>query len=302
VLAREMARPAAGMIPGIDSVLCLNTPWLSRHDSDGWAALIALCMKYRGHFDIGFELHGDARNIALTRVLSRFCVGTGIRGFGFLLDRNVAWKRTFTWHVVDLQLALARGIRTDIAQAPLRLKIAHDHIEYVDALLGNRGIAAGEFVLVQMSAGLTSKEWPMDHWEELVSRLLEQRAVVTADLDRAKVARLSNAFRHRRFVSLQLDIPQYAACLSRARAVVTVDTFPVHLAAALRKPMLALYSGINLIEEWGPYAKDAPAQLLQDTDCPLYPCSLKRCPLGSPSPCMKRLSVRQAVARISVLD
>jgi ADP-heptose:LPS heptosyltransferase len=76
-----------------------------------------------------------------------------------------------------------------------------------------------------------------------------------------------------------LSIQEFAALVARASAVVCGNTLPLHLADATRTPVVALYSGTDVITQWAP--RFAPSRVLQRaTDC--APCYRFTCPIGLP--------------------
>jgi ADP-heptose:LPS heptosyltransferase len=66
-----------------------------------------------------------------------------------------------------------------------------------------------------------------------------------------------------------------AAVLRRSRLVLANDSGPMHLADAFGRPMVILFSGTEIEEQWRP--RGAPARLLRrPTDC--APCYRFHCP------------------------
>ena len=86
---------------------------------------------------------------------------------------------------------------------------------------------------------------------------------------------------------------QLAALISGARIVITGDSTPMHLAAALGRPLVALFGPTNP-RRTGPYGRMADVVRLE-LDC--SPCYLKRlseCP--HEHACMEQLDVESVVA------
>jgi heptosyltransferase-1 len=93
-------------------------------------------------------------------------------------------------------------------------------------------------VLANPFAGWVSKQWPIEHYEEL-ARMLEQ-----AGLSLVVNVPHSRAQEMQRFARLKIHvsgIPGLIDATRRATAVVGVDSGPLHLAAALGKPGVAIY-------------------------------------------------------------
>src|ERR1039458_2211625 len=95
----------------------------------------------------------------------------------------------------------------------------------------------GDFVLASPLAGWKSKQWPMSHYRDLAVLLREQLGLPLV-LDGPPGADFSEAAG---------AVPHYSSlrgliyATRRAAAVIGVDSGPLHLAAALGKPGLALF-------------------------------------------------------------
>jgi heptosyltransferase-1 len=104
----------------------------------------------------------------------------------------------------------------------------------------------GPFVLACPLAGWGSKQWPLDYFAELAGRL-NMPLVVNGPPDAAEIlGRIDGAHVHLSGLDGLIDATR------RAQAVVGVDSGPVHLAAALGKPGVAIYGPTDPASH-GPY-------------------------------------------------
>ena len=102
------------------------------------------------------------------------------------------------------------------------------------------------FVLACPLAGWGSKQWPMEHYTEL-AKLLKLPLVVNGPPDAADVlSQIKGAYIHLSGLEGLIDATR------RAQAIVGVDSGPVHLAAALGKPGVAIYGPTDPASH-GPY-------------------------------------------------
>lgn len=134
----------------------------------------------------------------------------------------------------NLQLAAASG--------------AHQLTDETWLPVGSReaSLPATEFVLASPFAGWASKQWPLEHYREL-SRLLERQGLpLVLNVAPHQAAGLAGFHVHCSSLDGLID----ATC--RAAAVVGVDSGPLHLAAALRKPGVAIF-GPTDPQANGPY-------------------------------------------------
>ena len=108
----------------------------------------------------------------------------------------------------------------------------------------------GRFVLASPLAGWKSKQWPLAHYRDL-ALLLRERLNLTLVLDGPPGADFSLA---------AAALPHYSSlrgliyATRRAAAVIGVDSGPLHLAAALAKPGLALFGPTDPARN-GPYGE-----------------------------------------------
>jgi heptosyltransferase-1 len=97
-------------------------------------------------------------------------------------------------------------------------------------------------VLFAPSAGWGAKQWQPQRYAELAKRLAEagHRVLVNGGTaaDEATIAEITTAGDA---IRVDSDVAQLIALTRRARLVVGGDTGPVHLAAALERPVVALY-------------------------------------------------------------
>jgi heptosyltransferase-1 len=130
-------------------------------------------------------------------------------------------------HIVDrnLDLAVAAGAATTVRAFPL------------PAGRPEGDLPLGDFVLASPFAGWRSKQWPSEHYERLARRLgSELQMPLVMNLPPGSVyAGLHTAWRHHSGLAGLIDATR------RAAAVVGVDSGPLHLAAALGKPGVAIF-------------------------------------------------------------
>ncbi|MDL1891730.1 glycosyltransferase family 9 protein, partial [Sphingobacteriales bacterium CHB3] len=85
-------------------------------------------------------------------------------------------------------------------------------------------------------------------------------------------------------------LPQLGALLKRCSLVVTNDSGPMHIAAALGVPVVGIYGPTNPVLQ-GPYGTQHVVVRNEKLDC--LGCNLTKCPIGNP--CMVDLSVNDVL-------
>jgi len=256
-------------------------------------------------FDLLIHLTEHARGLNLVRLLRPRWSVTRERA-----TRARLWRRQFTHfyrqpeaarrHTVDANLdALRRiGIYPDPADKQLVMVPGAQAQSRVAALLAQHRLAARTFIHVHPGSRWLFKCWPAARTAALLDRIVEDGfAVVVTGADdereRVLVAAIADASKpatRERTVDLtaQLTLPELAVITSRARAFVGVDSAPMHIAAAMGTPTVALF-GPSGEMQWGPWG--VPARVIASDSHPCRPCGLDGCGGGKVSDCLTTLSV-----------
>jgi heptosyltransferase-3 len=155
-----------------------------------------------------------------------------------------------------------------------------------------RGVGPGGYVLLHAAARWPSKYWPMANLVEflrIAKKVLGLPVLVTAgrdvfetDFTRQLIAQAPPDFHELG----TLKVNQFGALLQNAAAFVGVDSMPMHLAAALQVPGVALF-GPTDENFWGPW--HSRLTVLRH-DCRCLREGTRTCPKGSESECLATLS------------
>ena len=142
-------------------------------------------------------------------------------------------------HVVDRNLDLAAAAGA-VCDGPAVFPIPPGRPE------GN--LPAGEFVLASPLAGWASKQWPLAHYRTLAARLRDELGIplVLNGALGSPFGDIAPAVAH------YSGLPGLIHATRMAAAVVGVDSGPLHLAAALAKPGVAIFGPTDPARN-GPY-------------------------------------------------
>lgn len=278
----------ARLIPGIDRVETLDAAWLARGSAGalGLRALMARARTWRSRgYDLAINFEGDIRShllVALSGAPER--AGFTMAGGGPLLTRPFEFDpREHTTHnawrlVRDLFGMLGvRGPGRAGASPPFRLDLPALARERAAALVGRETRVIG----LHASGGRAIKQWPAARFADAAGRLaraMEATLVLTGSPgDRALVDEVRAALpADINVIDLcgELDLPILGAVLERCRLLVTGDTGPMHLAAAVGTPIVAVF-GPSIPARYAPIAT---AHRIVRIDLPCAPCNRIRLP------------------------
>jgi len=138
-----------------------------------------------------------------------------------------------------------------------------------------------------------NKRWPVEYFEELTRKLGTEAselkfAILGGKADRA-LGQAIAAVNPGRCLDLtgQTTLPEMIEWLRLSELVITNDTGPMHIAAALRKPVVALFGPTDPAGT-GPYGQRQ--NVLQNTRLPCVPCLKDRCHYREPLACLRSLT------------
>jgi lipopolysaccharide heptosyltransferase II len=273
----------ARLIPEVTRLQVADAPWLARGSGASWSSLLSRAFDWRrSHYDLVINFEPDIRSNLLAWISGaprRYGYWTG--GGGALLTRASAYAPMT--HVSDnakhLVARAARKAAIDPGEPPAgaRLVPPPEAAARAEAILNG---AARPLIGVHASGGRESKQWHLDRFAAVARRLAAERGatiVLTGSpADRSMVDEVKQGIGTARVVDAagELDLPSLAALLGRLDVLVTGDTGPMHLAAAMGTPVVALF-GPSHVERYGPLAA---RQRILRVDLPCSPCGQVRLP------------------------
>jgi len=299
--------------PAIDRIHTIDRTWKRQGLLAQGAAEHRLLATLRSrHYDLLVHLTEHRRGAWLTRALRpRYAVARHLDGAHRL------WRTSFTHyyrlprtsarHTVECNLdALRRiGLQPDPREKQLVLRPDAASAARVGTLLAQHGLAAQAFVQLHPGSRWLFKCWPAARYAALLDRLAGDgmRVAVTGAPDpreRALVDAIlaaSRAATRAQVVDLTgtLGLRELAALTGDARAFVGVDSAPMHIAAAMGTPVVALFGPSGEIE-WGPWG--VAHRVVASTEHPCRPCGIDGCGGGKVSECLSSLPVDRVHAAL----
>ncbi len=197
----------------------------------------------------------------------------------------------FTTHAVDWYLDVLRALAVPVDMAfewlpprPEVHRLLRCRIPSIDP----------DCIALQPGARWDNKRWPLEHFRQLIGQLRSrlphtQILILGGDGDRPLGATLAGEGRAG-VVDLtgQLDLQELIEVMRRVRALVTNDTGPMHIAAALGRPVVGLF-GPTEPARTGPYG---PQHRILRHELPCAPCLKSRCRWRDPIGCLVGIEPR----------
>ena len=245
------------------------------------------------HYDLVIDLHGLFKSgilAGLARARRKIGFTGGKEGsMLFLTDRPYPFD--YNRHALDryLQAAEYLGCRADSCKGEIPLQ-GKDK-ERIDRLLAERFTREDTLVAINPMARWITKLWEEKRFTSLAGRLQEElscKVLFTGSpADRPVIDRIIKSINPRPLnLAGRTTLRELAYLYTRCRLMVTTDTGPMHIAAAMGVPVVALF-GPTAPQRTGPYGKGHTV-IRERLEC--SPCFKKKC---AHLTCMKRITVEK---------
>ena len=294
--------PALAQLHLIDRNWKRLGPW--RQAVAEWGLVSALRAR---RYELVVHLSVHTRGAWLVRLLRpRWSVAPRFRS-GF-------WANSFTHlypaqsdplrHTVETNLDSLRalGLEPTAADKHVTLVPGAPAEAHVADLLAQHGLQAGGFIHVHPTSRWAFKCWPADRVAALCDALAAQGwpIVLTAAPDAKEQALIAAVCAARDpgakpavDLSGRLSLKELAALTARARLFFGVDSAPMHIAAAMGTPVVAIFGPSGDLE-WGPWGEGH--RVVASRTHPCRPCGMAGCNDSKISACLTTLPLAQVLA------
>src|SRR4030095_10520406 len=165
---------------------------------------------------------------------------------------------------IDYNLSLLEPLGIGTVSASLQLQLPQSAHEKADALRRDRNVSK-PYVVLHPGSARQEKLWDPKRWERVIERFGRETdldLILTSGASKHEQAHIAAIKNKTEIIDLsgKTDLLTLAALISEARLLVTVDSAPVHLAAATHTTHIILFGPTNPFH-WRP--RESPALILQ---------------------------------------
>lgn len=294
----------------VDTVHSIHIPSTSDPDARKgayWRAFTAtlstlhrLRRQFRLHpYDIILDLHASFRS-GLLGLVNPGGLRIGFRdakeGNTWFQDRLVE-NVTGHQHAVDKNLLFCKELGCQVTPDDFFLCTSPEDRDQADLFLKEEGVSSRDhFVYVNATARWESKFWIVSRWSELCDKLLAAGVRPVLGGSRADLAYLTDIVRNmsgRAVVAAgRLSLTESVALMKRAAVYVGLDTGPMHIAAMVGTPVVALF-GPTHPERVGPYGVQHAIIRAEHLDC--LCCRKRSC---DHQRCMEEITTAEVFSRV----
>jgi heptosyltransferase-1 len=247
--------------PLVNTVHLVSTlAWRAAPMSEGtWrASLSAIGELRQAQYDLAIDFQGAWKSV-LVALLSRARVRLGFReprehGAGLFYHRTAIAQGE---HIIEQNLSLLSALGPT-GPLPENPPLPRDETQELWAAeeLAARGLS--EFAVINPGAGWGAKQWPAERYAEVARGLAQAglRSLINFGPKEEELARTVEAASGGAAQPVNCSIGELIALMRRARLFVGGDTGPMHLAALLHVPVVAIFGPTNPARN-GPFGTES---------------------------------------------
>jgi heptosyltransferase I len=234
--------------PLVDRVHTVNTQTWRRSlfSTQTWEQIAAGLSELRAqHYEVAVDFQGAVRSAVLARWSGAPVI------YGAAQPRENVASMFYTRqaigrgiHVVEQNLSLAEAVARRSLEMP---KIEFPYTPAVEKQCEERLQGIGDFVLLNPGAGWGAKQWPAERYGHVAKRLAEDgvKSLVNVGPGEESLSRAVESASDGVAKGIVCSLTELFALTRRARLFVGGDTGPMHLAAALHVPVVAIFGPTN---------------------------------------------------------
>ncbi len=280
-LTEQMSADVVVGNPALHSVIVFDAK------REGGLGLISRVRKKK--YDLVIDLFGNPRS-AIVTLLS----GAGIRvGYRFKWRQycynRIVEPRGGEVHNTEFNLDALRALNIPVTSGSVAFPVDSTATSKADEFFLNEHLENAFVVGLNIGGGWYTKRWNIEHFAEFGDKIAREFhakiLVIWGPGEYERALKLQQSMKSPSILIPDTTLKELAAILKKCSVVVTNDSGPMHIAAAMQTPVLAIFGPTNP-ELQGPVG--TVSEIVQCPQLVCLGCNLTTCPIGNP--CMEELS------------
>lgn len=251
----------------------------------------------RKRFDLAIDLFGNPRSAVLTWLTGApDRVGYAFRGRRHAYN-TVVTSSDQTRHEVLFHLEALEAMDVPVAADRPSVAVPGTVEGKADRWLRENAARARGVVGLNPGGGWAVKRWPPEYFGRLADALIDEYGVDVLILwgpgEEGLAGQVAGAMNNRPLLLPAVTLAELGAFLKRCRLLVSNDSGPMHMAAALNVPTVGIFGPTDPRAQ-GPWGDGHGVVRQENVDC--LGCNRVDCPIGNI--CMTTLEPREVLAKV----
>lgn len=250
-------------------------------------------------YDLVFDFFGNPRSALLTFISgARYRIGYNYRIRKFAYN-TVIKSRAATIHEAEWHLDALKACKIPIVSHKLSFQLTKSDHKFAQDFWQANDLFSKSVFAVNFSGGWMAKRWPLDHFAKLAEELIKAYKatilIIWGPGEEELAMTLQKKINHPILLIPHTNLKQLGAILNKCTMMITTDSGPMHIAAALETPCVAIFGPTNPSLQ-GPYG--TLHRVVRNETLACLGCNRITCDHVS---CMKQLSVDHVFQAVNSL-
>jgi len=216
----------------------------------------------------------------LDMINPRLKAGRDTAGRGAFFDIRIEETVFGDKHEMDYDIDMAEALDASVIDRSIDFKIDARSMEKARKMLKDNGVADGDLLIGVHTGGKPSHRWPLENFFAFMKKMSEKtrcKFVVTGDgQDAARIDEMRKESDMKIVnAAARLNIRELGGLIKMCGLYISNDTGPMHIAAAFKTPLVAIF-GPGYLRRYDPRAISDKAVVLYHKAC-CAPCDRIRC-------------------------
>ena len=299
LLIRPLVASLMGACPYLDEVI-IDTKGRGVSRAQTFFRLVRSLRRER--FDLAVVLHPTSFRNALIPCLAGvpLRIGSDISARGILLTQSCTDDTTL--HEVNRYLRVLQLINIDDPATGLEFWHTDEDRRVVRQLLSDCDVRPGDSIIgINLGTTWETKSWSLDRFADVIAGIqsrFEAAIILTGSSSEAGLGKALQRLVKARVINLigKTTVLQLGALIERCNLYLTCDSGPMHIAAAVETPTIALFGPTNP-QRHRPYGEGHHV-IEKDVSC--RPCYKREClRADAPNLCMTEIKTADVIEQIA---
>lgn len=251
----------------------------------------------RRHFDLLINMRtivskiGAAKiKLLLDIVNPKIKAGRDTNGWAKFFDIKTPETLVGQKYEMEYDIDMVRAIGAEVIGRNIDFKIDPQTIDRVDGILENKGIGKNDILIGIHLGGRSCRRWPIKNFAEVVDRISKKipcKFMLTGDESESDLAKKLIEIANLKMINLcgKSTIKELGALIKRCNLYISNDTGPMHIAAIIKTPLVAIFVSGDFLRYDPGKISDKTIVLYKRVDC--APCNKVNC---ASMKCLKAIS------------
>ena len=240
------------------------------------------------HFDLAINMRtlysdkGAKKNKFLLDIINpKLKAGRDTEGRGYFFDIKIPETKIGQKYELEYDIDIVKALGIEVKDRSINFPISKEASEVVRSILEKEGVRKEDILIGLHPGGMPSRRWPIENFSQVIKEISKRipfsKFVITGGRDETNLGKKLVKITDVRMINLagKLNIEELGALIKRCSLYISNDTGPMHIAAILKTPLVAIF-GPGDITRFGPRnISDKVLVLYKKVDC--APCEKISC-------------------------